>query len=309
MLRIAIQGNLSEGTKFVELIRNTSDCILSGLCTELNSRLTDSDKLIDHPVPVFDNLEELFHVSDAIIFLNHRKSGISNVKQALKRSKHVFIQPESLLGIELLNEYQNLAEEAGVLFYIFHNPIKADLEDLIRNSENYPEFIDISRNVYEIDEKIPDVRKLILREILFLTSINQQAIKRFKTLSVPYNSLKPYLINLKIDFANSSSANVTINNFSGADSRNTEIYFRDKMLHMNTLEKNIKVSNRNNKEVDCYPLHTLMNDESDPSSDIEHFIHKLKTFAYPANSFESGIYAYVNSWEILEKIVPAIMEK
>ena len=53
MLRIAIQGKLSEGTKFIELIRNNSDCILSGLCTETDNQLIKQDKLIDHPVPIF----------------------------------------------------------------------------------------------------------------------------------------------------------------------------------------------------------------------------------------------------------------
>ncbi len=63
MLRIAIQGNLSEGAKYIDLIRNNSDCILSGLCTEINIQLTEQDKLIDHPVPIFDNIKDLPELS------------------------------------------------------------------------------------------------------------------------------------------------------------------------------------------------------------------------------------------------------
>ena len=310
MLRIAIQGNLSEGAKYIDLIRNNSDCILSGLCTETNIQLNEKDKLIDHPVPVFDNIEDLCQVSDVIIFLNHNKSGVNSVKKALRKSKHVFIHPSDILNPDILREYQNLAEEAGVLFYIFHKPFKKDLESLIQNFEGYPEFIDIYRYAGESAENgSTDLRKLILQEILFLTSINKQAIKSFKTISVPYCSEKPYIINLRIDFANSNSANLTINKFRGVNSRYTEIYFHDHMLKVNTLEKSIHIISRNKKHSDSIPLNTLLLNEFEPDSDIERFLQKLGSSSFPVTSFESGINAYINTWEILKKVIPAHFEK
>ena len=310
MLRIAIQGNLSEGAKYIDLIRNNSDCILSGLCTEINTPLAEHDKMIDHPVPIFDNIDDLCLVSDAIIFLNHNSSGVNEVKQALRKSKHVFIHPNNILNPDTLREYQNLAEEAGVLFYIFHKPIKKDLESYINNFEGYPEFIDVYRYVKESDEDKPaELKKLILREILFLTSINQQVIKNFKTISVPYCSENPYIINMRIDFANSNSANLTINKFSGVDSRFTEIYFHDHLLRVNTLEKSISIINRNKKQSEAIPLNTLLLNEFDPNGDIERFIQKVKSSSFPSTSFESGINAYINTWEILKKVIPAHFEK
>jgi len=310
MLRIAIQGKLSEGTKFIELIRNNSDCILSGLCTKTDNQLIKQEKLIDHPVPIFDNINDLCLISDAIIFLNHSESGVDEVKQALRKSKHVFIHPQDILNPEILREYHNLAEEAGVLFYIFHKPIKKDLEDHIQNFSGYPEFIDIYRYAIEPEENKPaDLNKLILQEILFLTSVNQQAIKNFKIVSVPYCSEEPYFVNLRIDFANSNSANLTINKFSGVDSRFSEIYFNHRMLRVNTLEKDIRVFHRNKQETDAFPLKTTLQDEFDPGGDIERFIKKLRASEFPANSFESGINAHLISWEILKKVSPAHFEK
>jgi len=309
MLRIAIQGNLPEGSNLVEHIIKNSGCILSGFHADLNDGLSDIDHFIDHTVPLFDNFIELLQNSDAIIFLNHGLKDILSVKQALRKSKHVFIHPKDLLSPVLLNEYQNLADEAGVLFYIFHKPIIGELENLIRNLKDSPEFIDITRKVRETDGKIPDLKKLILKEILYLSSINQQAIRKFKTISVPYNSENPFLVNLRIDFVNYSSANLTINSLSGEDSRNTEVYFRRHTLHLNTLERNIKVVPRDKSLANSHPLYNITLDESDPSLDIDQFIHKLNTYAYPANSFDSGINAYLNSWEILDKIIPAVLEK
>lgn len=308
-MRIAIKGNISEATKFVELIRNKPDCMVSGLFSEITAGLSEIDKLIDHPFPLYDNLFELLQASDAILFLDHCITDVPMVKQALKNSKHVFIQPEDLLSPHILNEYQNLAEEAGVLFYVFHNAIMGELENSIRSFKDYPEYIDISRNVYEKDGKIPNLRKLILKEILFLTTINPHAIKKFKTISVPYNSEKPYLVNLRIDFENYSSANLTINNFSAKDSRKTEVYFRHQMIFLNTEEDKFKVIHLESQEIESYPLPDLIYNESDPSMDIKHFLHKLTTYAYPVNSFESGITAYISSWEILDKIIPALLEK
>ena len=140
-------------------------------------------------------------------------------------------------------------------------------------------------------------------------SVNQQVIKNFKIVSVPYYSEKPYFVNLRIDFANSNSANLTINKFSGVDSRYSEIYFNHRMLRVNTLEKYIRVFHRNKQESDTFPLKTALEDEFDPRGDIERFIKKLRTSEFPANSFESGINAHIISWEILKKLSPALFEK
>lgn len=310
MLRIALYGDLPEDAKYFESIRKNQDCILTGICTKIDLLSSNSYKLIDHPVAVVEDFNELLMISDAIVFLHHQDASISVIEKALKKSKHIFVYTNKNIHPEILKRYHKLADEAGVLFYIHHKPIKKDLEIISNNLMISPEYIDIFRYADETKYNSPEkLSRLILEETIFLCALNQQNIKKINTVSIPYCSELPYFINIRIEFSNSTIANLTINKSEQINSRYSEIYFHDQIMYINTLKKNIKVKHQNSGETQSYPLQSLLRDESDPSIEINRFINKLLSSKFPSNPMESGINVYLSAWEILKKVIPAYFEK
>ena len=147
MLRVALQGSITEASKQTQTIRENQNCLVSGVCLDQKEENFILSGETDHLFQIFHSVESVLEISDAVIFLDHNANSIPFVKKCLKESRHVFIKSSGFLRPEVLAEYSMLAEEAGVIFYLFHRPPIGELEELILKENSAPEFMDIYRYV------------------------------------------------------------------------------------------------------------------------------------------------------------------
>lgn len=309
MLRVALQGKIKYAGNLVEIVRTYDNCIVSGICPGLNEPESEDNKLLDHPVQVFGALNNLIPLSDAVIFLDHQDETIPFVKNCLRQSRHVFINPTSLMNPQLLEEYFKLADEAGVILYLFHKPDLGILSQLIKPGMTSPEFIDIYRYVISENNSSENIKTTILDEMLYIQSVIPFAAKKIKVSTVPYCSDSPFIINLRIDFSNGTNANITINTFTGLESRFSEFYFSDRFIQVNTLDENIIQKYWKSDELSRFNHSSVIKNEKNPSLDILEFLKRISNISFPVNNSDCGYNIYNTCWELIKEINPVNSNK
>ncbi len=303
MMRIALYGPPDLAHKHIDSISNSNRFLLSGIKAE-NGNIDYPGNLLEHPVIVFENEDDLLNASDVIIFLNFKNSQYLLLKRALKESKHVLINPSTFIPKEVLSEIQKLGEEAGVLYYLRHKSLNTELLNHL-NLYYYgnAEFIDIYRYIPAGIEKNQSlIHKIIGREVMFMLSIIPHEIIKFKVKTVPYYSLTPFIINIRFEFSNCSAVNLTINSYTETNARFAELYFETKMLRINSDENKIEFANRDTSKLNfCRKDFNLLN-EGKLSDEVELFLHLLSEQKYPAEFKNSGLAAYQNIYNIINVI-------
>ncbi len=309
MLRIALNGKISDTEKYTDLVLDQPGCILSGIYyQDLNSCYKGENT--DHPATIADSPEQLTEISDAIIFLGNTRGNLDVIQSTLKKSKHVFIFPDSTISPRILKTFRKLADEAGVLFYIRHDIFSPGFRDLSGINKEAPEFIDIYRYTQLSGENFPSqLFELLQQEIMYLFSLNQVPMKRFSSNTVPYCTENPKFINLRFDFVNRSVANLSINMFTGNQSRYTEIYHANNMIRFNTSGKMIEIADKfrgiRKIEYDTFNL----DDEKNIGQEISNFLHYLQNGYWAFNSFDTGYQVFETIWEVYRTVNPLKEEK
>lgn len=302
MLRVGLQGSKNRAGEMTELIRQNDNCIVSGICTGINGHGTDLIPESGYAVTAIDQTQTIVTASDALIFLEHSSQTEALVKQCLKQSRHVFLNPAAPIKPSLLKEYNKLADEAGVIFYLFHKPELKELRKLLRKKKSSPEFIDIYRYAGSQNNSFETIRHALFHEMLFLHALLPYPVKKFKSTTVPYCSDTPFIINLRLEFTNGTTANLTLNTLTGIESRYSELYFSDSMIQVNTLKGNIREKFWDHPEPFNYELCNSIEQETDPSWDISEFLKTLSSLSPPINNYLYGHHIYTTFWELIKEI-------
>jgi predicted dehydrogenase len=307
MIRTALIGSLNSIEKYLDDIYNSKHCLIVGIYCELKGNV--ESPFSDHPARLFNSAEELLEISDIVIFTDPEIQHYELIKAALKCSRHVFLFPDIRLSFVRLEKLHKLAEEAGVLLYIRHKIVHAKVRSILDNHCLYPEYIDIYRYLKHGEIQAgKSVIESLYHEILFILAINTASVRRFYTSSVPYCSPEPSLINVRIEFENASTANLTINAHTSISSRLTEIFIRDKMIIIDNLRSNIKIIRSNPNETVNLDIPTDPDHEKGAISEILYFIEKIVNKDYKLKSFTTGVLNQKIATEILHRIIP-YMEK
>jgi hypothetical protein len=302
MIRIALHGELTLAQNYIEIIRDSDRFILSGIYCG-NGKVLIEGNMIDQPALIFKAEDDLIRSSDVIIFLNYDLKNFDLIKRALKESRHVFISPGDIIHPEYIDEIQKLGDEAGVLYRLRHNIIGRDLQKYLIDLQESPEFIDIYRYIpvnKELNES--EIHKIIRKEILFAFSVHNRELKKFSVKTVPYCSEAPYIVNIRLDFANSATANLTINFFTHDNSRYAELFFSEKMIRINTNPGLIEYIDRKegNFIVEKKPYNYQC--ENYISEELKQFLILLLEKKLAVDYSSSGLSIHKNIWHILNQI-------
>ncbi|MFW5821204.1 MAG: hypothetical protein ACOCWA_07935 [Bacteroidota bacterium] len=306
MIRIALFGQPALAHNYIEIINNSRNFLLSGIKAE-NGSCDYPTENHGFPVTIFENEDDLLTTSDAIIFLNFRNSQYLLLKRALKESKHVLVNPSTFIPHEILCEIQKLGEEAGTLYYLRHKSLNDTLLNHLESlyTEN-AEFIDIYRYIPAGSERNQTlVKKIINREVRFMYSLVHYEIKKINIKTVPYYSINPYIINIRFEFSNSSTVNMTINFFTEGNARYTELYFGKKMLRISSDENKIEFANRDSGKFQISQKNLKLMDEGKLSEEIILFLNLLSGKHYPPEFKDTGITAHQTISYILNEIFQA----
>lgn len=201
-------------------------------------------------IPAFDSIEALIDAVDMVDIVTPTLSHYDCAVQALRKSKHVFIEKPITNTVAEAEELIRLAKEAGVKAQVGHverfNPAFTTARPFI----NQPMFIETHRlaqfNPRGTD--VPVVLDLMIHDLDIVLSIVNSTVKRVMASGVSVVSESPDIANARVEFDNGCVANLTSSRISMKNMRKTRIFQRDAYISVDFLTKETEIVRMKNVE-------------------------------------------------------------
>jgi hypothetical protein len=236
MIRTAIAGNNKSLLQYFDIIRSTHNFLITGiLCPDLSAFKSPLQSSFSAPLKTS---EELIEVSDAIIITGQASYFFDTMVKFLKRSRHVFILPDSGMPLQKIKKLTKIAEEAGVIVYFHHTTIDQTIKQKISEFIPKPEFVSITSHFNKTNNN-DYLLDILINNVSLLFELIPHSPRRIQTSTVPLNSTNPELLNIRIEFETGTIANLTISSFSAEESVRTEIFSHKKMVILDMSKCNL----------------------------------------------------------------------
>jgi hypothetical protein len=298
MIRAGIFGSGLTLENALEEIRQHKGFLITGYHSG-NSIITKNKS-----IPQFHLPEELISVSEAVIITNNPGDFAEVIPLILKSSRHLLIYPDYSLSFFQLESLLKLAEEAGVILYMHQNGIQEWMRDLVQKYCGKPEFIE----VYSYLDKhriVPgqNIFDSAYKAISLAIKLNPVNIRKYYSCVVPYYSPNQHLVNVRLEFENGTSANITVNGFFQRNDIRVETFRSDSEVIIDPLTQEVRIITKNPNSTRVF--------NKPPERDTDHFTEGLDGFALRIFSpglnndpFESGIIAHNTATKIIHQFIP-----
>lgn len=191
----------------------------------------------------FETIQELLENVDCIDIVTPTLSHFDCASQALRMSKHVFIEKPVTETVEEAKRLIGLAQEAGVKVQVGHverfNPAFQAAIPYFNN----PMFIETHRlaqfNPRGTD--VPVVLDLMIHDLDAILSVVKSGVKRISASGVAVVSDTPDIANARIEFDNGCVANLTASRISMKNMRKSRFFQKDAYISVDFLEKEMEV--------------------------------------------------------------------
>jgi hypothetical protein len=302
MIRTGIIGTLKGLDNIIENIISFPDYQLTGFY--FNDLLIQNPVLKNTAIKRFSSPEELISVSEVIIITGRPGDFNEIIRNVLKNSRHLLIFPDISLSLNQLESFIKLAEEAGVILFLYHEDLKIRLPEIIKKYFGKPEFLDINRSIAQTDP-FPhrNIFEVLYDEIFLVMKLNPLKPRKYFTTSIPYYSSGPNFLNVRIEFENGTSANVTINKFSKIAERKVEIFRHDRMVLIHPETGELYIIRKNQEKTEIL-YHSRIQKISPMKEGLNQFINYLIAGNFTSDPFKTGISAHSTAIEIIQQLIP-----
>jgi predicted dehydrogenase len=215
-----------------------------------------SDTIEQYGLKRFDSISELLNAVDCVDIVTPTITHFDCASQALRKSKHVFIEKPVTETVDEARTLMELAREADVKVQVGHverfNPaFQAAIPYL-----NKPMFIETHRlaqfNPRGTD--VPVVLDLMIHDLDIILSVVQSGIKRISASGVAVVSDTPDITNARIEFDNGCVANLTASRISLKNMRKSRFFQKDAYISVDFLTKELEVVGMEDVEGEPDPL-------------------------------------------------------
>jgi predicted dehydrogenase len=191
----------------------------------------------------FHSVSDLLDLVDCVDIITPTIAHFDCAAQALRKSKHVFIEKPVTETVEEARMLMELAREADVKVQVGHverfNPaFQAALPYF-----NKPMFIETHRlaqfNPRGTD--VPVVLDLMIHDLDAILSVVKSGIKRISASGVAVVSDTPDITNARIEFDNGCVANLTASRISLKNMRKSRFFQKDAYISVDFLTKELEV--------------------------------------------------------------------
>jgi hypothetical protein len=298
MIRAGVFGSGDILENALETLRNHTGFLITGYNS--GGSLIRKHPFIKH----FTLPEELISVSEALIITNNPGDFQEISPIILKHSRHLLIFPDYSLSFYQLENMIKLAEEAGVILYLHQEGVKEWMKDLVQKYCGKPEFID----VYSYIDKhriVPGVGIFgsLYKAISAVMKLNPMNLRKFYTNLVPYCSPDPLMTNVRLEFENGTSSNITVNGFLERSDTRIEVFRNDCVAIIDPFAPEIRIINKNPNSTRIF--------NKNPRSQNNMYYEGLDGFALRIFSpvlnndpFESGVIAHNTATNIIHQFIP-----
>jgi predicted dehydrogenase len=236
-LKIGVLGAGHLGKIHLRCISELEEYELAGFYDPIaETRNMVSEELGYH---AFETIEDLISTCDVVDIVTPTLSHFDCAVQAIKSSKHIFIEKPITKTVEQSKELIRLAEEAGIKAQVGHverfNPAFTAVEEQINN----PMFIETHR-LAEFNPRgtdVPVVLDLMIHDIDIVLSVVKSKVKKINASGVAVVSDTPDIANARIEFDNGCVANLTASRISMKNMRKTRLFQKDAYITVDFLDK------------------------------------------------------------------------
>lgn len=255
MLKIGVLGAGHLGKIHIRLIQELSDNYqLVGFYDPNDKNAEEVSNQFG--IKRFDSISDLLDQVDCVDIITPTIAHFDCASQALRKSKHVFIEKPVTQTVDEARVLMQLAREANVKVQVGHverfNPaFQAALPYF-----NKPMFIETHRlaqfNPRGTD--VPVVLDLMIHDLDYILSVVQSGIKRISASGVAVVSDTPDITNARIEFDNGCVANLTASRISMKNMRKSRFFQKDAYISVDFLTKELEVVRMEDVEGEPDPL-------------------------------------------------------
>ena len=207
----------------------------------------------EYKIPAFDSVSSLIDAVDVVDIVTPTVSHFDCASEAIRKSKHVFIEKPVVTTPGEALELIELAKEAEVKVQVGHverfNPAFTAVQEYV----NRPMFIE-SHRLSEFNPRgtdVPVVLDLMIHDIDIVISIVKSNIRKVHASGVNVVSDTPDIANARLEFENGAVANLTASRISLKNMRKTRMFQKDAYITVDFLDKVAEVVKM--EEIDQIP--------------------------------------------------------
>lgn len=240
-IKIGVLGAGHLGKIHLRLLKKTEGFDLIGFHDPDPAKVAAAEQELG--VHGFSTIEGLIAASDAVDVVTPTLSHYECAAQALRSSKHVFVEKPVTNTLEEAVALMRLAEEADVKVQVGHVERFNPAFLAARPYCTQPMFIE-SHRLAQFNPRgtdVPVVMDLMIHDLDIILSIVHSPIKRISASGVAVVSDTPDIANARIEFANGCVANITASRISLKNMRKTRIFQRDAYIAIDFLKKKSEI--------------------------------------------------------------------
>lgn len=191
----------------------------------------------------FPSIDAAIQASDVVDIVTPTLSHYECASQAIRASKHVFIEKPITNTLDEAKSLLNLSEEAQVKVQVGHverfNPAYVSIKEKLAQ----PQFIEAHR-LAQFNPRGTDVSvvlDLMIHDIDVILSATGANVKKISASGVAVVSETPDIANARLEFDNGCVANLTASRISLKNMRKTRFFQRDAYIAVDFLERQSEI--------------------------------------------------------------------
>ncbi len=237
MLKIGVLGAGHLGKIHIRLAKEIPGYELVGFFDPDTDKAAEVEN--EFGISNLGSVEEVINQCDVVDVVTPTLSHYDCASQALRSSKHVFIEKPVTNTLDEAHSLMELAREAKVKVQVGHverfNPAYTAAKDYCTQ----PMFIEAHRlaqfNIRGTD--VPVILDLMIHDIDIILSLVKSPIKRISASGVAVVSDTPDIANTRIEFDNGCVANLTASRISVKSMRKMRLFQKDAYISIDFLKK------------------------------------------------------------------------
>ena len=241
MLKIGVLGAGHLGKIHIKCIQQISNYELCGFYDPDNENASRVEK--EFGIKRYTSLADLMDEVEVVDIVTPTVSHYECAAEALRNTRHVFIEKPVVTTLEEARKLIALSEEANIKVQVGHverfNPAFIAAQPYFEQ----PMFIETHRlaqfNPRGTD--VPVVLDLMIHDIDIVLSVVKSDIHRISASGVQVVSNTPDIANARIEFTNGCVANLTASRISMKNMRKSRFFQKDAYISVDFLEKETEI--------------------------------------------------------------------
>ena len=258
MLKIGVLGAGHLGKIHIKLIREIPEYQLVGLYDPNAENADFATK--EYGIPAYKDVESLIDDCDVIDIVTPTLSHYDCAVQAIRQSRHVFIEKPITNTVEEARKLIKLSDEANIKVQVGHveryNPAFIAARPYI----DRPMFLEGHR-LAQFNPRGTDVSvvlDLMIHDLDIVLSTVKSGIKNISASGVAVVSDTPDIANARIEFDNGAVANLTASRISVKNMRKVRFFQKDAYISVDFFEKESEVIRMKEVKGEVDPLSITM---------------------------------------------------